>query len=164
MKVDKSELRQVVVEAVREAFKGRPHQVPYKDTERRLHAYNILKERVEDNKYRIEHFIVPEKSADIVRFKKTGVRVSEEDIFAAWKQDLEAKIAADEFEISEIDKALELVGEDHYFLTVEGKYILGMTDEDIALSIDCAIPTVRKHRGRLVNKMTVWLYGAEAVR
>lgn len=147
---------------------GRKEQKnPYRDTEKRLYSYPLLLKRVEANKAALADMLayqeVPHKSADIVRFKRTGIRLSENELLEAAIQDMRAEIAADEYEIEAINKALDQIAGDPYFPVIEGKYLLEQTDEEIAEIVPCALPTVRKHRGRLINRLAVWLYGAAAL-
>lgn len=138
----------------------------YKATERRLYALPDLREKVEkDKEYLrdIEKHGLHRHSLDIIRFKKHGVRLSDEDIKEALVQDLLARIAADEFEIKTIEEAMEPVKGDEFFLSVSGRYFSNWSDERIGVELHCDPRTVRRHRGRLVRRIAVRLYGAAAV-
>jgi hypothetical protein len=138
----------------------------YKATERRLYALPILKEKVEYDRGRIdsldEHDL-PDKSKSIVRFQKSGVRLAPDEIIEAVKQNLAADIAADLTEIDKMEKALEVIQNDSYYLAVKGKYLLGLSDDQIAECIPCDPSTVRRNRGRLIRKVAIWLYGTLAI-
>ena len=99
----------------------------------------------------------------MVRFHRSGQRLSYEDILDALILDTQASIAADETEIDTLKKALEQIEDDIYYPAVKGRYFEGFSDEKIAGQIHCDERTVRRHRGRLVRVVAVWLYGAEAV-
>ena len=70
---------------------------------------------------------------------------------------------ADEHEIETMKKALKQIENDTYYLAVKGKYLDGLSDDEIARAISCDPSTVRRNRGRLVRVLAVWLYSAEAV-
>ena len=105
-----------------------------------------------------------QRSKSITRFTKTGVRLTPEEIFEAVVTDTEAEIAADEHEIEAIERALAAISDDPYYLAVTGKYIDHMTDEEIAGEIHCDATTVWRNRKRLVQRLAVRLYGADALR
>ena len=138
----------------------------YKATERRLYALPTLKKKVEDARQRLaelQSMGLPERSKDVIRFSRSGRRLSPEEILEALVQDVKASIAADEFEVETIEKALDNIRDDQYYPAVSGKYFEGISDEEIANQIPCDERTVRRHRGRLVRVLAVWLYGADAV-
>jgi hypothetical protein len=91
------------------------------------------------------------------------MRIDADDIVEAMITDEKAKIATDEYEIETMKKALENIEGDQYFPAVKGRYFEDISDEEIAKQIPCDDRTVRRHRGRLVRIVAVWLYGAVAV-
>lgn len=138
----------------------------YKATERRLYALPALRQKVEDDKEKLEQIKThgaPERSKSIVRFSRTGYRLTPEEMLDAIIQDLKATIAADEYEIETLEKALRLIEGDTYYLTVKGKYIEGLTDDVIAERIPCDTTTVWRNRKRLVQTVSTWLYGSVSV-
>jgi len=138
----------------------------YKATERRLYALPVLKKKVEDAKQRLaelQHMGLPGRSRDVIRFSRSGRRQSPEEILDVLIQDVEASIAADEFEIETVEKALGNIEDDVYYPVIVGRYFEDVSDEVIAKRIPCNARTVRRHRSRLVRVLAVWLYGAEAV-
>lgn len=138
----------------------------YKDTEKRLYAFPVLLNRIADNKERMQEYIehgAPGRSKDIVRFTRSGSRLSPDEILEALLQDMQANIAADEYEVATIAAALKTIEGDQYYAAVAGKYLEGRTDDDIAAAIPCDASTVRRNRGRLVRRLAVWLYGAAAL-
>ena len=93
--------------------------------------------------------------------------------------DMEATIAADRYEIETPDRgerplhglnlmdmegALATVRDDPYYRALSGKYLDDVDDRDIAEALECDTSTVWRHRKRLVQRVAVWLYGAEALR
>ena len=139
----------------------------YKETLRRLEAFPIIKSRIEQNKGRLETMqeekALPGHSKSIVRFSAYSQRVSPEDAFDAVLTDLEAHIAADTYEVAQVEDALQTIQDDPYCLSVVGRYIQKMTDDEIALDLFCDTSTVRRNRGRLVHLLAVQLYGALAI-
>jgi len=138
-----------------------------KMTEKRLREYQTMKIRIADNKERLEELrkLGPRgRSRSIVRFQKSGTRLEPEEIFDAMVLDMESTIYADEEEIEMIDRALSLIAKDSYSLAVTGKYLEGMTDEEIGESIGCDPTTVWRNRKRLLQTVMTYLYGVRAVR
>lgn len=138
----------------------------FKDTERRLYALPTLRQKLEDDRERLDEIKTygpRSRSKSITRFGKSSVRLTPEEILEAVVTDMEATIAADEYEIERMEKALSIIAGDEYALTVTGRYIEGLTDEEIAEAIHCDTSTVWRNRKRLVQRLAVWLYGAKAV-
>ena len=138
----------------------------YKDTEKRLYAYPLLMKKIVEDKARLldmEQNGVPGRSKSLVRYSRSGTRVSPEEMLEAMIRDLQARIAADEYEVETLGRALKDIADDPYFLSVKGKFLDGMTDDRIAETIPCDPSTVRRNRGRLVRKIAVLLYGVEAL-
>lgn len=139
----------------------------YKATERRLYALPIIRRKLADDKERLEEirqYGPRERSKSITRFTKSGVRLSPEEIFEAVVMDMEATIAADQYEIDAMDKALSVIQDDEYYLTVTGRYLDDLPDERVAELIPCDTSTVWRNRKRLVQRLAVWLYGADAAK
>jgi DNA-directed RNA polymerase specialized sigma24 family protein len=164
-KTDIEKIIERAVEAGRAAGRKQADDT-YKATERRLYALPVLIKKVEDAKGRLkelEQTGAPQRSKDVIRFARSGVRVSPEEILDALVLDIKASIAADEHEIETMKRALLQIENDTYYPAVKGKYIDGLSDDEIAQAISCDPSTVRRNRGRLVRILAVWLYGAEAV-
>ena len=137
----------------------------YKATERRLYALPVLRQKVEDDKEKLEQIKThgaPERSKSIVRFSRTGYRLTPEEMLEAIIKDLEATIAADEYEIETLEKALAHIEDDPFYPAVEAKYIDGLEDDDIAADLKCGNTQLWKQRGRLVRAVAVLLYGSQA--
>jgi DNA-directed RNA polymerase specialized sigma24 family protein len=168
----KTDIESIIKKAVQEGINAGRKQAErapgdaYKATERRLYALPVLIKKVEDAKERLkelEQTGAPGRSKDVIRFARAGVRVSPEEILETLIADIKASIAADEYEIETMRKALQLIEDDTYYPAVKGKYIEGLSDEKIAAAVSCDPSTVRRNRGRLVRTLAVWLYGAGAV-
>ena len=121
----------------------------YKATERRLYALPVLRQKVEDDKEKLEQIKThgaPERSKSIVRFSRTGYRLTPEEMLEAIIKDLEATHIED----------------DPFYPAVEAKYIDGLEDDDIAADLKCGNTQLWKQRGRLVRAVAVLLYGSQA--
>ena len=168
----KPDIEAIIQRAVKEALaagRAEAERAPgdaYRATERRLYALPTLVKKVEDARERLVELLqtgAPERSKDVARFTRTGVRLSASEILEALENDIKADIAADEHEITVIKKALENIDGDPYYPVVKGRYFKGISDEEIAKEIYCDIRTVRRHRSRLVQVLAIWFYGADAV-
>ena len=111
----------------------------YKATEKRLYALPILREKLERDRERLP--------------KLDG----------AARVDLEMGIAADAAEIETLEWALANCAGDLYYQTVTGRYFEGLDDERIGKLSNCDISTVWRNRKRLVQCISVYLYGAFAI-
>lgn len=140
----------------------------YRATEDRLYSLPILQKRILDSQERLgdleEYPHLPGRSTDILRFKRAGVRLSEDEIVGGLKQDLKAQIAADQHEIKSVQGALEMVKDDEHYLCLSGRYFSNQSDRQIAQEIPCDESTVWRHRKRLVKGVAVRLYGVAALR
>ena len=139
----------------------------FRATERRLYALPDIRAKLADDKEALadaKEYGVKSKSHSITRFMKSGVRLTPEEVLSAVIMNLEAEIAADEHEIHVMERALASIADDEYCLTVTGKYIDRLTDEQIAEQIVCDPTTVWRNRKRLVQRLSVRLYGVDAVR
>lgn len=138
----------------------------YKATERRLYALPVLKQKLSEDKERLEEtrkFGPRERSKSITRFSKSGVRLSPEEIFDVMVMDMESTIAADQHEVDVMEKALSIIQDDEYYITVTGRYLEDIPDDQVAEMIPCDTSTVWRNRKRLVQRLAVWLYGAAAI-
>ena len=159
------EVIRVAVEAGRMA-EAKGSKDIQRSTENRLYAYPVLQQRIIDNRERMEEFIKhgPRgRSAGIVRYQKSGSRLSPEEIYDCILQDMEATIAADEDEVATIDRAIALIQNDPFIRAVTGKYFDGLPDDAIGEEICCDATTVWRNRKRLLKTIKAYLYGAMAV-
>lgn len=167
-RIIKRAVSEAVAEAVRAGYRQaeqRPKDI-YRATERRLYAYPDLKERVERDKQYLRDLLTegaPCRSKDIARFQRSGRRLSDEELVEGLVKDVQASIAADEFEIQAMENALAPLTSDPYYLVISGRYFDRLTDEQIADKIPCDPRTVRRNRGSLISRLAVRLFGAEAL-
>lgn len=156
---------QQAVEAGRIAGAREPKNI-LRATERRLRALPILRERILQNNEHlaeIRQYGPGSKDKSIVRFQRTGVRLSPEEIIEALIIDMQATIAADEHEVTIMEGVIARAEHDPYFRVVSMRYFDGKTDAEIAEAIPCDATTVWRNRTRILDNITVWLYGAAAL-
>ena len=135
----------------------------YKATERRLYSIPVLRIRIADKKEELEELLrfgPKSKSKSVVRYQRDGNRLDRDEVIEALATNARADIASDEYEVEELMKAMSIVENDPYFLCVKGRYELGLTDEQIAAQITCDTTTVWRTRKRLIQRISVRLYGA----
>jgi hypothetical protein len=135
----------------------------FKQTERRLYAYPIIKKRLSEDIEKLAEYQsvgLPEHSRGIVKYIRSGRRLDPEDIKDALIFDLKAAIISNEDEIREIDTALEIIAGDEYAKLIALKYFEHKTDEHISEVMSCADRTIRTHKKLLIRQMALYLYGA----
>ncbi|MPM95975.1 hypothetical protein SDC9_143131 [bioreactor metagenome] len=173
-KVEK-QINLIIEQAVGRAFEagrmsvGQAQKEAYKMTERRLYAMPVIRKKLQEemedlNRLREEN--APDivcHSTDIIRFRRSGVRLSDEDLLEVQILDFNARIAAKQHEIKEIERALEQIERDPYYPSVQMKYFNNISDEEVAGFLSCDASTVRRNRSRLVRSIAVWLYGPTAI-
>ena len=169
MKIDEKAIDSMIRRAV-EAMKvasERSVKDAYRATERRLYALPDIRAKLEDDREtlaEVKEHGVRGKSHSVTRFLKAGVRLTPEDALTAVMMNLEAEISASEHEIELMERALSAIADDEYYATVTGKYFDRLPDEKIAERIPCDPTTVWRNRKRLVQRLSVRLYGVEAVK
>jgi len=165
-------IRSIVKEALNEAIEESRKQAKkepdnyYKATERRLWALPDLKDKVNKDKQYLQDLIdngLRSHSKDVVRFQRSGRRLSNEEILEALIKDIKAAIAANEYEIKVVEDALEPLTNDPYFRVIPGRYFEQLSDDELTKELFCDARTIRRNRGRLVHRVAVRLYGVDAV-
>ena len=169
MKIDEKAIDGMIRRAVAamKVASERSAKDAYRATERRLYALPDIRAKLEDDREtlaEVKEHGVRSRSHSVTRFLKSGVRLTPEEALAAVVMNLEAEIAASEHEIDMMERALALIADDEYYATVTGKYIDRLPDEEIAERIPCDPTTVWRNRRRLVQRLSVRLYGVEAVK
>lgn len=171
-KTTEAKMKALIAEAVNAGLQAGRAQASstakdaFKATERRLYALPILERKVVDDKEMLEELRAQgprERSKSIVRFQRSGNRVSPEEMLDALIQDREATIAAAEYEIADVRRVLETFSEDPFYPTVTGRYIDRYEDEDIAADLNCSASQVWRQRTRIVRDIAILLYGTDAV-
>lgn len=157
-----AETVKLVLATVRPASKGNC----YKQTEARLYAYPTLQENIERYKLDIEDLKrekITAKSKDITSFGGDGIRLTPEERQEGKILAVELKLQRDQKEVDEITAALSKINGDYYSYAVTGRYIENLSDTDIAIKLNCDERTVRRNRSRLVNQVSIYFWGAEAL-
>ena len=137
-------------------------------TKKRLYAYSHLKSNIERYKADIEDTKIEKdfgKSKSIIEFRSrtTGEPPTEDEIRQARIILLERKIARDETELKELDAALNAVKDDEYYNLIDMIFIKNMKQDDVAEIAHCDKTTVWRNVGRMLDTMSIVLYGADAL-
>lgn len=138
----------------------------FKTTEKRLYAYPVIKEKIENDRDMLERYLAgdqPSRGGALARFHKSGMRLSDDEILETLIQDLRAKIAANEFEIETIDKALKFIADDQYAKVVSCLYFEGKSILETSDLVPCDRSTVFRQKSRLVQRLATFLYGLDAL-
>lgn len=138
----------------------------FKATEKRLYAYPVIKEKIENDRDRLELYLAgnkPSRGGGLARFHKSGMRLSDDEILETLIQDLRAKIAANEYEVETVDKALTIIAADQYAKIITCLYFEGKTVAETSEAVPCDRSTVFRQKSRLVQRLATFLYGVDAL-
>jgi len=153
------------VEAGRMAAYDQPKDA-FKAAERRLYAVPTMKARVADLQEEVDEikaYGVRECHNSFTCYVKGSTRLDPDDIRDVMIQQKEFEIERDKKEIAHMEKALSQIAGERYYLAVYDRYINRLSDDAIAEKLGCDTSTVRRNRSPLVQRIAVWLYGADAV-
>lgn len=138
----------------------------FKETERLLYSLPALRLKVAQDEEDLRNGLVslPEKSRDIVKPSQGGYRMydpeaKEERYIAERKESMERT----KKEIARIERALETIQDDEYYDIIPLKYWDQLPPAEIAERLNCDERTFYRHKNRLVNKLKVVLFGADAL-
>ena len=165
----KKTAQQTAQEIVRELERAKmlknDAQTYFQKTEKLLYSYpNLLKaleQKDQDIKF-IQENGVQEKSKSIVFYSTNRGNAGNEqyiEILESYKASKERT----ERLINKIDRALSDIKDDSYYYIIESKYFLIMSNTDIEEQFAVSDRTVRRHKNRLINKIQVILFGADAL-
>lgn len=143
-----------------------PERNYFRETEILLYNYPALKLKVEQDE---EFLYDPEASAepkgkrskDIVCFSARGGSHGLD--IDQYTQSVKSSMMRTRQEVLRIERAMEAITGDKYYDIIPMKYWDGMTFEDIAERFECEEKTVRRNKSRLVNKLKIMLFGADAL-
>lgn len=135
-------------------------------TKERLFAYpqllnNIKKYRLDIKDIQRETF--GRSKSIVIMQPKSGEDFTLEDKRAARIRNLEQHIDRDEEEIEEIERALLIVKDEFYYPAIEMYFFKRMKRSEIGDYLNCDGSTVSRQINRLIERMNVALYGADAV-
>lgn len=139
----------------------------FKETERLLYSLPALRLKVAQDEEDLRNglVILKERSRDIVRptFGGSGgvhdTETREEKYIAARVESMERT----KKEIQRIERALETIEDDEYYDIIPLKYWDQLPPAEIAERLNCDERTFYRHKNRLVNKLKVVLFGADAL-
>lgn len=143
----------------------------FKATEARLYAYPVLIENIRQYKLDIADLKtekVTEKSKDITCWSGgSGVRLTPEEKQEARIMAVEVKLQRDWAEVNTINRGLQRLrdifgGPAVEFL--EKIYFSGMDLQQLADAESASLSSIQRRRTQMVRKMSLILYGAEALK
>jgi DNA-directed RNA polymerase specialized sigma24 family protein len=137
----------------------------FRETERLLYSLPALKLSLAEYDEDIESnslITSRQKSKDIVRYSPTaGGQAPDAD--ETQKSKL-ASVERTRKQVQRIERALETVKEDTYYEIIPLKYWDGISGEEIAERLNCDISTMHRNKNRIVRKIMVVLFGADALK
>lgn len=138
----------------------------FKETERLLYSLPALKLKVAQDEEDLKNGLVKfrERSRDVIKPSQGGYGPSdpeakEERYIADRMESMERT----KREIQRIERALETIQDDEYYEIIPLKYWDGLSPVEIAEALHCDERTFYRHKNRLVNKLKVVLFGADAL-
>ena len=139
----------------------------YRETEILLYNYPALKLKVaqdEEFLYDPDAYTTPtnNRSKDIVIFSTNGGSHGLD--INQYTQGVKSSMMRTRQEVMRIDRALEVIQDDKYYDIIPMKYWGGISMEDIAEKFECEDRTIYRNKNRLVNKVKIMLFGADALR
>src|SRR5690606_5999149 len=139
----------------------------FKETERLLYSLPALKLKVaQDEEDMASGMLVPkERSKDIICPSKSGRYGPHDPLSQAERYIAERKASMERTrrEIQRIERALETIQDDEYYDIIPLKYWDLLPPIEIAERLNCDERTFYRHKNRLVNKLKVVLFGADAL-
>lgn len=151
---------QAIMEANEQAEE---HQRNYfKDTEKLLYSLPALKLKAQQDEEDLQngHVIQKRKSADVVKFGGGSKYDNSEDDYLEsrrWSMERTKR------EIQRIERAVKTIENDEYYGIIPLKYWYSLPPADIAERLCCDERTFYRHKNRLINKLKVVLFGADAL-
>jgi DNA-directed RNA polymerase specialized sigma24 family protein len=136
----------------------------FRETERLLYSFPALKlslAEYDEDAQAGELIASRAKSKDIVRWSSNGGNtVTDTDEI---KKSKLASVERTRKQVQRIERALETVKDDTYYEIIPLKYWDGIPGEEIAERLNCDERTYRRHKNRLVNRIKIVLFGADAL-
>jgi DNA-directed RNA polymerase specialized sigma24 family protein len=138
----------------------------FKETERLLYSLPALKLKLaqDEEDLRNGQMKLKEKSRDVVKSSTSGYKQYDpEEREARYIEQRIESMERTKNEIARIERAIETIQDDEYYDIVPLKYWDLMQPAQIAEALHCDERTYRRHKNRLVNKLKVVLFGADAL-
>jgi len=135
----------------------------FKETERLLYSLPALKLKVaqDEEDLRKGQMKPKEKSRDIVKLSRGSFDPDERE--ERYIEQRKESMERTKKEIQRIERALETIQDDEYYDIIPLKYWDLMQPAQIAEALHCDERTFYRHKNRLVNKLKVVLFGADAL-
>lgn len=152
--------------AARQTMQPEEGKEYFRETEKLLYNYPILKLKVEeDEKFLFNPDATAEteqrKSKDIIRFSGTGGGHGLD--IDRYTIGVKSSMMRTRQEVKRIERALSTIKDDKYYEIIEMKYFQEMTMESMAAYFDCDEKTIRRNKNRLINRLKIMLFGADAL-
>jgi RNA polymerase sigma factor (sigma-70 family) len=137
----------------------------FKETERLLYSLPALRLKVAQDEEDLQNnqIVMKRKSVDIIRFSGMGNSGNLHDPEADYIESRKASMERTKREIQRIDRALETIQDDQYYDIIPMKYFDNYTIDDIAERFEKDASTIKRNKNRLVNKLKIVLFGADAL-
>lgn len=138
----------------------------FKETERLLYSLPALKLKLAQDEEDLRNGLVspPEKSRDIVKPSQGGYRMHDPDAREErYIEQRKESMERTKKEIQRIERALETIQDDEYYDIIPLKYWDQIPPVEIAEALHCDERTYYRHKNRLINKLKIILFGAEAL-
>ena len=139
----------------------------FKETERLLYSLPALKLKLaQDEEDMASGMLVPkERSKDIVCPTGSSSYGPHDPLSQAERYIAERKASMERTkkEIQRIERALETIQDDEYYDIIPLKYWDQLPPAEIAERLNCDERTFYRHKNRLINKLKVVLFGADAL-
>ncbi len=138
----------------------------FKETERLLYSLPALKLKVaqDEEDLRNGQMKLKEKSRDIVKPSRGGGGSFDPDeMEERYIEQRKESMERTKREIQRIERALETIQDDEYYEIIPLKYWDGLSPVGIAERLNCDERTFYRHKNRLINKLKVVLFGADAL-
>lgn len=136
----------------------------FKETERLLYSLPALRLKVAQDEEDLKNgqMILKRRSKDIVAFSGTtcGNHQDPEENYIERRM---ASMERTKREIQRIERALETIQDDEYYDIIPMKYWDQLQPAQIVEALHCDERTFYRHKNRLVNKLKVVLFGADAL-
>lgn len=143
---------------------GRKNESAYQKTEKLLRAYLALKEHVSDEDEYMD-MIFKGKSKSVTSWSKTPAEFHEDQALRARYESLQRSRS----DIQRIEKAIGKSDVVPYMPVVEAAYFHiksdgnRLTNEDVAQQLHMDPRTVSRHRKSAVERISVHLFGSDAI-
>jgi beta-lactamase class D len=142
----------------------------FHQTERLLYHYSDIKIRIDDLRSEIRELKrgnIKSKSKSILSMRSGSTRLSADEQIEELIKQKRLDLERNNFEVKRIDKALLNISDDEYYEIIKLKYFgaknVQKNDEEIAQILYCDKSTVSRNKNRLIKRLSVLLFGAEAI-